>query len=317
MRLFACPVCGATLYFHNRRCGCGAEVAYAPDARRFVLADAVCTNREPIRCNWVAGRGLCAACAMTAVVPDAFHDANQALWAEAEAAKRWVLATLHRRGWFTAEDAGPRPVFHLLSEHTSGGPAEVSMGHQAGVVTINVVESDPAEVVRRREALGEPYRTITGHFRHELAHFLFERLAPDPAFLEAFRAVFGDERADYGAALAAHYRNGPPSGWPERHITAYASAHPHEDWAETVAHLLHLTDMVDSAAATGLRLRGLAAGYDAYVEADAERLIALGVDHAIALNHVTRAIGHADVYPFVLRPLTRAKLAFAHRWLKR
>ncbi len=319
MRIFSCPSCGGVLYFHNLRCTCGTEVVWSPGSGGFLPMLHGCTNRERIRCNWEAtaeGR-FCHACAMTTVVPDLAVMRNLGLWAEAEEAKRWVLATLARWGWFGPGDLGPRPVFHLLAEETRAGFVPVTMGHAAGVVTINVSESDHAETARRRQELGEPYRTMMGHFRHELAHVLFDRLASRDGFLDGARALFGDERQDYAAALATHYEWGAPPDWAVRHVTAYASAHPFEDWAETLAHLLHLTDLTDSVAAAGLSGTSLPPpGYDAYAETDARRLIAYAVDLGIALNHVNRTMGLSDLYPFVLSPASREKLAFVHHWLK-
>jgi hypothetical protein len=305
--------------FRNDGCtACGAALVYAPDADAFVAGAVFCANRARIGCNWAAeGSGFCASCALTEIIPDAFYADNAALWAAAEHAKRRVLATLRRWGWFGAADPGPRPVFHLLSERTAGGLAPVLTGHAAGVVTLNVMEGDPAELVRRREALGEPYRTLEGHVRHELAHFLFERLAGRDGFLAAFRAAFGDERADYAAALDAYHAGGPPPDWPATKISAYAAAHPHEDWAESAAHAMALTDIVDSAAAAGLDAPGAAAGAgDAYGEADADALLDRAAALGFALTHVNRSMGLDDLYPFVLTPPVRAKLALAHGWLR-
>ena len=319
MRLFECPACAATLYFRNSACGaCGQGVAYDPEADRMVAGAEPCANREEIGCNWRAEEGgpLCRACAMTTVIPDTFHGENRAHWAHAELAKRWVLAGLGRWGWFRASDPGPRPAFELLAEATAGGPVEVTMGHEAGVITLNVTEADPAELAARQEALGERLRTVVGHVRHEIAHFLFVRLQAAEGFVDAFRALFGDERADYGAALRRHYAEGPPPGWQDRHITGYASAHPHEDWAESVAHLLHLVDITDSAAAAGLLVEGLGAGDDAYAERDADRLVALGQRLGVAVNHVNRSMGLPDAYPFVLTPAIREKFGFVHARLR-
>ncbi|MEC9434388.1 MAG: putative zinc-binding metallopeptidase [Pseudomonadota bacterium] len=322
MRLFACPACGGTVYFRNLACGCGAALAYDPDLPGFVALDAAapCANREVIGCNWQAepggAAGFCRSCAMTETAPDPVLPDAAEQWAEAEAAKRWVLANLARWGWFGPADPGPRPVFHLLAEETRHGPADVIMGHADGVVTINLAEADPAERVKRREDLGEPYRTLPGHFRHELAHFLHMRLIETPAFAEAFRALFGDERADYGAALERHYADGPPADWPTRFVSAYASAHPHEDWAESTAHMLHLTDIVDSFEASGLGAPDLPPGYDAYAEPDAAALVERGCALGLALNHVNRSMGLSDIYPFVLPDPAREKLAFVHQWLR-
>ncbi len=318
MRLFNCPACGARIFFANLTCAaCKTPLVYRPDLNAFAAGAAPCANRAEIACNWAAETdGLCRSCAMTRVIPDTFHGENRDLWAEAELAKRRVVAGLGRWGWLGPRDGGPAPTFHLLAEDTRAGPATVVMGHAGGVVTINITEADPVARVSRREALGERQRTMTGHFRHEIAHFLFMRLAERPEFLPAFRALMGDEREDYAAALARHYADGPPPGHNRCHVTAYASAHPHEDWAETAAHVMHLTDMLDSATAAGLSGRGLPpAGYDAYAERDAKRLLTQAVRLGIAINHVNRSMGLADIYPFVLHFAVRRKIRAVHRWL--
>jgi hypothetical protein len=320
MRAFTCPSCSTRLFFANLTCSCGAAVRYRPETDAFTRDGADCRNRAAIGCNWAAASnagGLCRACAMTEVVPDAAASGNKALWSDAELSKRRVLVGFARWGWFAACDPGPRPRFHLLSESLANGSARVMMGHQAGLVTINVTEADHAVRVVRREAFKEPYRTMTGHHRHELGHFMFERLAGRLGFLPKFRAMFGDERADYAAALARHHAKGPPGDWRARHVSDYASAHPHEDWAESFAHLLHLTEIIDSFAAEGLGAADLpVGGYDPYGEADAGKLISLGVHLGIALNRVNRAMGLADIYPFVLSAAVRDKLAFVHGWMR-
>lgn len=318
MKLYSCPVCGGSLAFDNLTCGCGAEIFFDVANDWFVTGAAGCSNRNVVGCNWTAGAdgGLCHSCRMTEVVPDAFHNENLTLWADSERAKRRVLANLGRWGWFTPNDAGQKPVFHLMSEDTRAGEVAVIMGHQQGLVTINVTEADHVERVSRRLELGEQYRTMIGHYRHELAHFLFERLRERPLFHQQFREVFGDESADYGAALERHYDQGPPDNWNDRFVTPYAASHPHEDWAECTAHLLHLTDITDSFAAAGLVSPLLPfAGYDAYLEPDAGKLISIGVEIGLALNHVNRSMGINDIYPFILTPTIRAKLAAVHLWL--
>ena len=318
MRLFNCPACGGRLFFDNLQCGCGASAAFDPEAAVFTADAPFCANRTEIDCNWTAvpDSTLCRACAMTAVVPETFYGDNRELWRESERAKRWVLANLARWGWLRDTDPGPRPVFHMLAEATSAGERAVSMGHEAGLVTINVTEADDVMRVRRREDFDEPLRTMIGHFRHELGHFFFERLATENGFLDEFRALYADERIDYGAALETYYANGPYGGWEGNHISPYAASHPHEDWAESFAHLLHLTDIVDSFLATGLKGDDLPdAGYDPYLENDARRLIEYGARLGVALNHVNRAMGLSDIYPFVHTPVIADKLALVHRWM--
>jgi hypothetical protein len=159
---------------------------------------------------------------------------------------------------------------------------------------------------------------MIGHLRHELAHMLWWRLSLRPDFLAAFRATFGDERTDYRAALEYHYTHGPPVAWQERFLTSYASTHPHEDWAETAAHLLHLTDIADSFVAAGLSVEGLPGGaWDPYTEHDAAVLLSASTSVAMGVNHVNRSMGLSDLYPFVLSLAALRKLAFVHDWLRR
>jgi len=39
------------------------------------------------------------------------------------------------------------------------------------------------------------------------------------------------------------------------HVSAYATSHPWEDWAETWAHYLHMVDTLETARSLGLALR--------------------------------------------------------------
>lgn len=317
MQIFRCPACSSRVYFHNLACSCGQEVSFDPDAQAMLAGARHCANRDDIACNWVAEEGdLCRSCAMTETVPDLRAEQNLPLWADSELVKRQMLAELARWGWFTPADIGPRPVFRMLSEETLHGEADVVMGHANGVITINVTEASEAVLARRQEQFEELYRTMLGHMRHEMAHFLFLRLAEDPAFLEDFRERFGDERADYAEALEQHYKAPKEPG--SDYITTYATAHPHEDWAETLAHLQHLVSMLDSGLASGLRLPDFPAeGYDPYLETDTEALITRAVNLSIAVNHVNRALDLPDLYPFVLTQPVREKMALAHRWLRR
>lgn len=318
MQIFTCPVCEQAVFFSNLRCGCGSEVVFDPAHQRFTQDAPHCANRSEIDCNWQAEHddGLCRSCHMTKVIPDTFHDTNIELWKTSEKAKRWVLANLSRWGWFTANDPNEMPRFHMLAEETEAGPAKVIMGHDNGLITINVAEADPAERAKRREDLSERLRTMTAHFRHEIAHFLFVRLSHDAQFLSDFRELFGDERTDYGAAISSYYEKGAPEGYGVNHITRYATSHPHEDWAETTAHVMHLTDILDSASAVKLQADDVPdLGYDAYRETDSKAVIHQALELSIALNHMNRSMGLQDIYPFVVSPNVRKKMRFAHKWL--
>lgn len=255
---------------------------------------------------------------MTEVAPDLGIAENVAHWAEAERSKRWVLANLSRWGWFTGADAGQDPVFHMLAEETRDGETNVVMGHNEGLLTINVDEVDPSKRVALREDLNEPLRTMIGHFRHELAHYFFRRFESSNEFVDEFRAIFGDERADYSEALKSYYERGHQPDWQDSFISAYASSHPHEDWAESFAHVLHLTDIVDSLISSGLGAPDLPSmPYDAYAEEDPQKLILYGGRIGIALNHVNRSMGTTDIYPFVHSDTIKKKFVFAHSWISR
>lgn len=316
MQRFACPACQSRAYFHNLTCVCGQPLYYDRAAQAMVNEAAPCANRPSIQCNWVAAPdgGYCASCAMSQVVPALNVGENQALLRDAENAKRWVLANLARWNWFTAADPGARPVFLMLSERTGGRSQQIVMGHANGEITINVTEADELIRLQRRKQLDEQYRSMLGHFRHELAHFCFDQLVRLPGFPDEFRALFGDERADYAAALQRHYDTPQAPG--DQFITPYASAHPHEDWAETVAHLLHLVDFSDSFVSAGLSMPDLPAGFAPYEETDTRRLLDIATQIAIAINDINRALDNDDLYPFVLTEPVREKLAFAHRWMR-
>ncbi|PXA05298.1 hypothetical protein DDZ13_00085 [Coraliomargarita sinensis] len=317
MHVFSNPIGAGTLWFNDLTTPEGAPVAYDPQARAFLPVPPFCINRERIGCNWIAPEkgAFCKACAMTELAPDPEIPNSIENWAETEAAKRWVLDNLGRWHWFRPEDPGARPRFHMLVD----GHTPAAMGHSDGVVTISVSEADPVVRVTRREALDEPYRTMIGHMRHEIAHMLWWRLSLREDFLDAFREMFGDERVDYAAALQKHYESGPLEGWETHYLTSYASSHPHEDWAETVAHLIHLTDITDSFVATGLTSPEMPVGYswDPYAEPDTGKLVHVAASLATRMNHVNRSMGLAELYPFVLSKTAHRKLAFVHDWLRR
>lgn len=315
MQRFSCPSCGARAYFHNLYCVCGQAIYYRPETRKMVNDAHACRNREVIDCNWAARDegGLCRSCAMSQVVPVLHVGDNLRMLGRAESAKRWVLSNLSRWNWFTDADPGRRPHFLMLSEHTEGRTEQIIMGHAAGEITINVTEADELIRLTRRRELDEQYRSMVGHFRHELAHFCFDQLSQVDGFADAFRALFGDERADYAQALQQHYENPKAPG--RDYITPYATAHPHEDWAETVAHLLHLVDFSDSFMSAGLSMPGVPADYAPYDETDTDRLLTIAAEVAIAINDINRALDNGDLYPFVLTGPVRQKIAFAHRWM--
>ena len=194
-------------------------------------------------------------------------------------------------------------------------------GHEDGLVSLRAAEADDAVREGVRVSMDEPYRTLLGHFRHEIGHFYWTRLVRDEATLEEARRLFGDERADYAAALQRNYEQGPPADWALRHVSAYASSHPWEDWAETWAHYLHLVDTVDTArsfkldaAAVGLQYEPFDARLLEGPEAAAFLVLLQGwMELTGVLNELSRSMGVADFYPFVLSAEAVRKLYFVHR----
>lgn len=302
MNLLPCPVCAADVFPEALECPAGHALSYDPRTAQLVPADMMvpCGHRDRLGCSWVAEGDLCLSCAMTDVTPDLSLTEGLAGWATTEAAKRRAIIGLLRLGWFT--DIAARPRFRILAE----GGALVMMGHANGVITLNTRETDPAEREARKQTFDEPLRTVVGHVRHELAHFLFFALAKihGDSFIIPFRNLFGDERADYGQALALYHSQGPCESWIDTHITGYAAAHPHEDWAETAAHVMHLLDLSRAAGDLGLPLDGMTT-------------LDLGQQAALKLNYMNSVLGIEDPYPMVISPSTRQKLDFARDWLCR
>jgi hypothetical protein len=213
-------------------------------------------------------------------------------------------------------------AFDLL--RAAPGAASIVTGHADGVITLDVEEADDVTRERRRDALGEPYRTLLGHLRHESGHYYWWRLVRDSTWLEPWRECFGDERADYAAALQRHHEVGASADWGQRHVSAYASSHPWEDWAETWAHYLHMIDTLDTARSFGLDGERVELDYERYTAA-AIGAPAQPVDESFltfvnawmeltgVLNELSRSIGVPDFYPFVLSLPAVRKLHFVHR----
>jgi hypothetical protein len=256
----------------------------------------------------------CASCRLTRVRP---HDADEeglGDWLEAELAKRRLLFQLGELG-LPVVDRGADPArglaFDLLASH--GEP--VTTGHADGVITLNLSESDDVYREGVRVDLGEPYRTVLGHLRHEIGHYYWPWLVERAGHGDAFRARFGDERLDYGEALKRHYADGPPADWPDRYVSSYATMHPWEDWAETFAHYLHIRDTLQTAAEFGIEVHGRAVDAEpAEVDGDEDiaTILAEWLPLTYALNAVERSMGKDDLYPFVLAPEVVGKLGFVH-----
>jgi hypothetical protein len=329
MRAFTCPVCRHLVTFESTDClHCGTALGFDWDAREIApLAPAAgCANRDLIACNGASSAGrLCPACLLTRTRPGDGDEAGLGQFAAAEAAKRRLVFELLELGLPVAgyREREGGLAFDLLS--STAGP--VTTGHAGGVVTLDLAEADPVSRERRRAQLAEPYRTVLGHLRHEIGHYYQPILAPEgSAALERCRALMGDERQDYARAMERHYEDGPPPDWPERFVSAYATMHPWEDWAETFAHYLHIRDVLQTAIAYGITVAGPAVAaadaaplysYPGAGGGDMRALLGAWLPLTYALNAISRSGGEEDLYPFVLAPAAIEKLAFVDSLVRR
>jgi hypothetical protein len=277
-------------------------------------------------CNWMvpaeATDDFCPACDLNRTIPDLSAPGNAERWRVLEAAKRRLVYALERLRLplkSRKEDEERGLAFDFLADAGSGQP--VMTGHDDGLITINIAEADSAERERRRVELGEPYRTLLGHLRHEVGHYYWDVLVRDGGRLEAARAVFGDEREDYQQALKRHYEQGPPPDWQAAFVSAYATMHPWEDFAETWTHYLHMVDTLDTAGSFGLAVDPVVTSdpavnaeieFDPYRTRDVDRLIAAWLPLTVAVNSLNRSMGQPDLYPFALSPPAIEKLRFIH-----
>jgi hypothetical protein len=345
MKLFECQNCGQPLYFENTSCeSCGLRLGYLPDQQVVTAlreADGLwralaaperlyrfCANARYDICNWLVGSDhpemFCAACRHNRTIPDLADPQNLLHWRKIELAKHRLFYTLLklRLPLTTRTEDANGLAFDFLSPPADGSAQTTAVvtGHAGGLITLNVAEADDPERERQRKSLAEPYRTLLGHFRHEIAHYYWDHLVANSPALDEFRQLFGDEREDYQAALQRYYAVGPASDWSERFVTAYASAHAWEDFAETWAHYFHMVDTLETAAAFGLRLRpqvAKGAGLDAVIDfdphvAEMDRIIDTWLPLTFAVNSINRSMGQPDLYPFVLPPPVIWKLAFVH-----
>jgi len=362
MKTFTCH-CGNRIYFENSQClACGRALGFLPRHRVLSALEPEdgggwralhpaagqqrfrqCANYaiENV-CNWMidadeSDSGLCCSCELNLIIPNLSSDKNRVLWYRVESAKRRLLYTLmgldlpvvgrrrdpeHGLAFEFMEDQPQHPEF---SDPLPRGNSVIT-GHRTGIITINLAEADPSAREHIREAMGEQYRTLLGHFRHESGHYYWDRLVKDTPWLEQFRALFGDERGDYDSALATYYASGAAPDWQTYFISAYASAHPWEDWAETWAHYLHMVDTLETASDFDFAIHGrfvshpaagaIRTGQSAPPAAGGTPFDTLLTDWSRlteAMNAVNRSMGMPDPYPFMLSARPVAKLKFVHQ----
>jgi len=344
MKKFFCS-CGQPLYYENDRClACGQEVGYCSACATMATLTEIhpgvyrCGNAacgtDLVKCaNWteynVCNRCIalhadgtlanryCDCCRYNYTIPDLKVPGNWTKWYRLEVAKRRLFYDLdllklpHGRA---ADGYHPSLSFDFKADvipaqdmwHAMGREERVYTGHASGHITINIREADEVERERLRVDMGESHRTLIGHFRHEIAHYYWEMLVKGRCE-GAFVVVFGDHRqGSYADAMDAYYQNGPPPDWSQSFVSAYASMHPWEDWAETFSYYVAMVSALDTANHFEL-MPG--APYD---NDDLMSMITLYQRLGIALNEMSRTMGLLDMSPGVpVWPVVR-KMEFIH-----
>ncbi|MCU7554151.1 putative zinc-binding peptidase [Alteromonas sp. ASW11-19] len=348
MKNFTCQ-CGNTVYFANTKClSCNRALGFVPEIVAISSFDNAadgawvshvnglrywpCTNYLNHHiCNWVVEEGsqqsLCHSCSLTKTIPDLSRPHNMQLWFRMEQAKRRLLFTLMSLGLPIWEQRSNKPNLRFefledVEEDEYGQELTVKStvvtGHSNGMITLNLKEAEDSSRVMMREQMNERYRTLIGHFRHESGHFYWEWLIRGSVYLNTYRELFGDEREDYTASLQRYYESGPPMDWESQFISAYASAHSWEDWAESWAHYLHIIDTLDTAAQYGVSLETneVVDPVDKTRGIDFDRLYADWCRLTTVLNALNRSMGLDDAYPFTIPPDALGKLRFIHNLIE-
>jgi hypothetical protein len=348
MRSFACAKCGQLLFFENSHClRCGAMLGFIPEQLSLqviedtrndglrVLSQGTavdsykrCARSLLAACNWLVSepeQELCVSCRLTAAAPELRRDDDLQAFAKAEAAKRrLIFQLLDLRLPYISRSEDPLSglgfVFGFRSDATP-----IMTGHLDGLITLDLTECDNAHRERLRAAFGEPYRTLLGHFRHEIGHYFWNLLIADSDVISKFRKQFGDEQESYTDALERNYQQPLSFNWSDNYVSAYAASHPWEDWAETFAHYLHIRDTLQTAATFGLHVSPSAPAVapldgklatracEDVAQRDFASVIAEWLPLTYAFNAANRSMGKEDLYPFVLAKTVIDKLAFVHQ----
>lgn len=350
MKLYSCDKCQSLLYFENTVClNCKSALGF--DAGRLsmlTLAPAnekefvditsnthawrYCDNSVYAACNWIIPAaqtsGFCIACDLNRTIPSLDKVENLDRWRRIEIAKhRLVYSLLRLRLPVESKERGIETGFAFDFMADTNPRKKVMTGHNSGIITLNIEEADEKQRVKHQLDLGEKYRTLLGHLRHETGHYYWELFFKNnQAGVLQFRKLFGDETAVYNKALEKYYKNGAPAGWNNNFISPYATAHPWEDWAETWAHFLHMMDTLETAYSFGIAVNPRKASDDQQMQANMSRdpygignfddIVHMWLPLTFAVNSLNRSMGHQDFYPFIISAAVLEKLRFIHEQVK-
>lgn len=336
MKQFRCS-CGHAVYFESHQCiACGALLGFDPgelemrsltESNGFLSDEGgrrylACKNgTEYGVCNWLRSSDdthtLCLGCRFNRTIPDLTKPVNLVRWRKFETSKKRLLYTLLRLG-LPLSNGFDDPRNGLLLdfiEDSRSDPYQFpetfsTTGYLGGIITVNALEADDAAREAMRVEMGESYRTVLGHLRHESGHYYWSLFDAGPKEIEVFNALFGDLFEDYSSALSRYYADGPREHWAAQYISAYASSHPIEDWAESWGHYLHIYDVLETAAALGVT--------DSQpVDFDIRQSISTWSRLSITLNELNRSIGLGDAYPFVVTAAVEEKLVYVDKVIRR
>ena len=351
MKLFQCTNCKNTVVFENHTCvNCGYFLGYSsyynqivaldPKLSQWNLADlgnktyTYCKNHVHNVCNWLVEETkhskFCLACSLNRTIPHLLNEENMDKWSHIELAKHRLIYQLLRFRLPVVSKIADKQrglCFDFLAKEDLPEEAkDIKTGHAEGVITLLISEADPVVREQIKKQMSERYRTLLGHFRHEVGHYFWDRLIRDnSSALQKFRNTFGNETQSYAESLENYYKNGPQANWQSCFISKYASSHPWEDWAETWSHYLHLIDVLETAYNFGIQTDPkitaqdnlkMNASFDPYKESSFKSFMDTGIPLLYALNSMNRSMGENDLYPFIISNPVKRKLEFIHNLLK-
>ena len=341
MRRFYCD-CGQEIFFDNRHCEyCGRSLGFDARSLNLVVIDTDSQSRlragdgsvykscgnalDFDACNWLIGADkesdyLCCACQFNRTIPNQseINDDGQRSfyrWLRLEDAKKRLIYSLRSHGLpiedgWSNKDSGL--LFDFLEETNSqndANPARVITGYSNGIITINAEEADDVARVRARSELNERQRTVLGHFRHESGHYFWDKIFSKLPLAEYFDEVFGRTNLTYKDSLDAYYKQGPRRNWPDGYISAYASSHPSEDWAETWNHYLLIFECLETAHEIGIT-------NEEPFSMEISKVLDLWRRFSTKLNQLNRSIGLPDAYPFVITSRIEQKFRYVASLVK-
>jgi len=344
MKHYSCSVCANTIYFENSLClSCQNPLGFDPSQLSMLtlkhhtnaiyqnraengLTYRYCKNSQEGNCNWLikadSPNAYCIACELNRTIPPLTKPEYKKKWTKIEMSKHRLIYSLLRFNLPVNKKTNNSEngiAFDFMVD--TSWKKKVFTGHNNGIITINIDEADETELSKNKSFLGEKYRTLLGHFRHEIGHYYWTLLIKNTPLIHKYRQLFGDERQDYEGSLKRYYYSNRPVNWSNQYISMYATSHSWEDWAETWAHYMHMMDTLETAYSLGFQLQPqfsststmhVAVLTDPYTIQNFNQIFTMWKSLSLAMNSLNRSMGHTDFYPFIISPIVVEKLTFIH-----